>query len=260
MSFETNLQDFATRVGTECKALRTLINGNALDLSGLTTTAKNNLVAAINEIDAAVTALEAGGAASSLDELTDVTINLAAAGHVLRHNGTEWVNVVGTTHFQARSTELDNLAAQTSTAYGRQFLTLANQAALMSLVAMGSETAAGILELASTTEATAGTDTTRAVTPAGLQAALNSFRNDLVNGAPGLLDTLDEIAAALGDDPNFATTVTTALGNRVRTDTAAQGLDATQKNNARTNIDVYSKAEIGDINADFVATFEAGLT
>lgn len=33
----------------------------------------------------------------------------------------------------------------------------------------------------------------------------------LIASAPGVLDTLDEIAAALGDDPNFATTVTTLL-------------------------------------------------
>lgn len=33
----------------------------------------------------------------------------------------------------------------------------------------------------------------------------------LINSAPGLLDTLDEIAAALGDDPNFSTTITTLI-------------------------------------------------
>ena len=38
---------------------------------------------------------------------------------------------------------------------------------------------------------------------------------DLVDSAPSTLDTLNELAAALGDDPNFATTITTALGNKV---------------------------------------------
>lgn len=38
--------------------------------------------------------------------------------------------------------------------------------------------------------------------------------NALVAGAPGLLDTLDELAAALGDDQNFAATVTTALAGK----------------------------------------------
>jgi len=36
--------------------------------------------------------------------------------------------------------------------------------------------------------------------------------SDLVNSAPGTLDTLDELAAALNDDANLATTITTTLG------------------------------------------------
>ena len=46
----TRISDLATRIGTDVKALRTFINGNMADLSGLTTTAKGNLVAAVNEV------------------------------------------------------------------------------------------------------------------------------------------------------------------------------------------------------------------
>jgi hypothetical protein len=70
-----------------------------------------------------------------------------------------------------------------------------------------SETVKGIVELATTAETTTGTDTVRAVTPAGVKAAIDA----LIAAAPGALDTLNELAAALGDDPNFATTVTNAL-------------------------------------------------
>lgn len=38
---------------------------------------------------------------------------------------------------------------------------------------------------------------------------------NLVNSAPETLDTLDELAAALGDDPNFATTVANQIGNKL---------------------------------------------
>ena len=41
--------------------------------------------------------------------------------------------------------------------------------------------------------------------------------SDLVNSAPAVLDTLGELATALGNDANFSTTVTTALGNKVNT-------------------------------------------
>jgi hypothetical protein len=39
--------------------------------------------------------------------------------------------------------------------------------------------------------------------------------NNLINSAPGTLDTLDELAAALGDDANFASTVTNSLATKV---------------------------------------------
>jgi hypothetical protein len=39
----------------------------------------------------------------------------------------------------------------------------------------------------------------------------------IVDSSPATLDTLNELAAALGDDPNFATTVSTALGNKLNT-------------------------------------------
>jgi len=38
---------------------------------------------------------------------------------------------------------------------------------------------------------------------------------NLVDSAPSTLDTLNELAAALGDDPNFVTTVATSIGNKV---------------------------------------------
>lgn len=37
----------------------------------------------------------------------------------------------------------------------------------------------------------------------------------LVDAAPGTLNTLNELAAALGDDPNFATTTATTLAGKV---------------------------------------------
>lgn len=41
---------------------------------------------------------------------------------------------------------------------------------------------------------------------------------DLVNSAPETLNTLGELASALGDDENFATTVANSIGNKVRRD------------------------------------------
>jgi hypothetical protein len=65
---------------------------------------------------------------------------------------------------------------------------------------------------------------------------------NLVNSAPSTLDTLNELAAALGNDSAFSTTVTTALGNRLRIDTGSQGLNSTQQGYGRTNLGLGSAA------------------
>lgn len=71
-SLSQHISDLALRVSTECKSLRALVNGNAVDLSALTTTQKGNLVASINELktslDAQVVAL-----AGQISDTTTVT-------------------------------------------------------------------------------------------------------------------------------------------------------------------------------------------
>jgi hypothetical protein len=79
---------------------------------------------------------------------------------------------------------------------------------------------------------------THAASQQSIKAYVDAEVAGIVDSAPAALDTLNELAAALGDDANYATTTSTALGNRVRVDTASQGLTSTQKSNARTNIGV----------------------
>lgn len=42
-------------------------------------------------------------------------------------------------------------------------------------------------------------------------AEVEQLLEDLIAGSPGALDTLNELAAALGDDPNFAATIAAQL-------------------------------------------------
>ena len=48
-----------------------------------------------------------------------------------------------------------------------------------------------------------------------VDAAISAAVNGLINGAPGALDTLIELASALGNDPNFAATITNSLATKV---------------------------------------------
>jgi len=47
--------------------------------------------------------------------------------------------------------------------------------------------------------------------------------SNLVDSAPGALDTLNELAAALGDDANYSTTITTALSGKLASDAEIDG-------------------------------------
>jgi len=58
--------------------------------------------------------------------------------------------------------------------------------------------------------ADAGTNTTQIATTAFVKTAVDN----LISNAPAALDTLDELAAALADDQNYASTITTALGTK----------------------------------------------
>lgn len=173
-TLQVRIENLATRIGTDVKALRTMLNGNVSDLTGLNTTAKSNIVAALNELKASI----------------DV---LVGAGYVT----------------------IDDASAS------------------------------------STTKTWSITKISEQIT-----AAVNA----VLDNAPAAMNTLDELAAALGDDANFAASVNTALGNRVRTDTAAQGLTDTQKSNARANIDAAKASDIGNTDTDFVAVFNTAAS
>jgi hypothetical protein len=70
--------------------------------------------------------------------------------------------------------------------------------------------------------------------------------DNLVDGAPGLLDTLNEIAAAIADDENYATTMTTALAGKQNNLTAGSNIDIIGDTISVTGLDA---ADISDFNS-----------
>jgi len=85
------------------------------------------------------------------------------------------------------------------------------------------------------TAATA-TNNTQIATTAFVKAVVAA----LVDSAPGALDTLNELAAAIGDDPNFAATITASIGEKMAK--ASNLSDLSNVATARTNLGLGSMA------------------
>ena len=120
----------------------------------------------------------------------------------------------------------------------------------------------GIARLASPTftgtpaapTAASGTNTTQVATTAFVATAVAN----LVDAAPGALDTLNELAAALGDDANFATTISTSLGEKLVK--ASNLSDLASASTARTNLGLGSIATQASSNVSITGGSINGIT
>jgi len=69
---------------------------------------------------------------------------------------------------------------------------------------------------------------------------LSTEVNNLIAGAPGALNTLDELAAALGDDANYAATITNALAAKANTSSLTPTAVSDQSNTSTGYFDLPS--------------------
>lgn len=220
MSLATNLSNFATRVSTELKALRTLLNGNQADLSGLTTTAKGNIVAAINEVDAAVDDIVTNGIPSSLGDLTDVVYNLGNApvnADMLVYNNSinAWTNINRDSVADLITPYISLNDLSDVTAEGSQNTVLFYDYGAMSpswiaapigsILPDATEVIKGVVRFATNTETSEFASVDAAVTPLGL----DSFYSDVVYPTFALRSSLADVATS-GDFADLTGTIPTS--------------------------------------------------
>jgi hypothetical protein len=118
----------------------------------------------------------------------------------------EWTKIAPSSTVSA--TELGYLDGVTSAVQTQLDAKLATATAASTYAPLASPALTGV---PTAPTAAANTNTTQIATTAYVQTEIA----DLIASAPGALDTLDELAAALGDDANFATTVTNSIATKL---------------------------------------------
>lgn len=183
MSLQIRLADFITAVGTDMKQLRTWITGSSTgDLSGLTTTNKTSVVAAINEV-------KAGSSGAPPDASTTVKGIVELATDAETVTGTDAVRAITPSNLTAKMDPDTTLVGNSDARIATQKATKTYVDTQITTVTIpdASTTVKGKVELATDAEAVTGTDQVRAVTP-GNVAAVFTDRID-TNPALGASNT-----------------------------------------------------------------------
>lgn len=83
-------------------------------------------------------------------------------------------------------------------------------------------------EIGSKPTTLSGYGITDGMTATAINSAISTAISNLVASSPATLDTLNELAVALGNDPAFATTMTNLIGTKVTANTAITGATKTK--------------------------------
>ena len=178
---------------------KTKISGTAVTVAD-TGTVTSTMIANDTIVNADInsSAQIAYGKLNLANSVTNADINASAA--------IEWTKIAPSSTVSA--TELGYLDGVTSAVQTQLDAKLATATAASTYAPLASPALTGV---PTAPTAASNTNTTQIATTAYVQNEIS----ELIDAAPGALDTLNELAAALGDDANFSTTVTTALGTKL---------------------------------------------
>ena len=171
----------------------------------------NSVVNADINASAAIDKTKISGTAITAGDTGTVTSTMIADGTILNADinasaAIDWTKLgISST---VSSTEIGYVDGVTSAIQTQLDAKLATATAASTYAPLASPALTGV---PTAPTAAANTNTTQVATTAYVQTEIA----DLIASAPGALDTLDELAAALGDDANFATTVTNNLATKL---------------------------------------------
>jgi len=159
-----------------------------------------------NSIRVGIYGTVSGTEVTTIDNLNDVTITSPTSGQVLKYNGTAWVN--DTDAGGSAINSLDDVADVTITTAANGDLLKWNGTAWVNASGYALLASPALTGTPTAPTASAATNTTQVATTAFVRAEVAA----LVGSAGATLDTLGELATALGNDTALSTTLTTSIG------------------------------------------------
>lgn len=241
---EQRLAALITALGTDYKTFKNWIG----DLTGLTTSTKTSLVAAINEVNAK----PSGTGGAVIDDGNDGSSTTTTYSA----NKTKSLNDAQNTVIGTKAD--DNAVVKLSTAQSVAGIKTFTSAPVVpdgsfsiaktNLLQAALDGKAAILD----TSATNATGTTYSASK--INSVISALETKLVGGAGTAFDTFKELQDLMLADDTETAGIVTALGLRLRFD-AAQTLTAAQKAQGKLNLDAYGNLELGNPDADLVALY-----
>jgi hypothetical protein len=171
----------------------------------------NTIVDADINASAAITKTKISGTAITAADTGTVTSAMIADGTIVNADinasaAIDWTKIAPSSTVSA--TELGYLDGVTSAIQTQIDTKLSSTTAGTTYAPLVSPALTGV---PTAPTAAANTNTTQIATTAYVQGEIT----DLIGGAPGALDTLNELAAALANDSSYSTTITTALATKL---------------------------------------------
>jgi len=131
---------------------------------------------------------------------------------------------------------------------------------LYSDTASTSAAATAVSEAESYTDSLIGDETVDGSSGNTVTDRIGSAVSALISSSPEALDTLNELAAALGDDPNFASTVSTSLGTKVGKAGDTMTGDLTLAQDPTSNLHAATKQYVDQAESDAVSVSSTDAT